>query len=190
MSHDCSIKLLASDARLVEIQKLMTGGFDASDIDYLVLNFTPQDLRREIMNAQIQIAVCRAFGEDEGERYWLEFERAARSALETRVWLESSSKPKTYPGQRLDPQAIKDRADIVSLIERYTRLRRSGRNFLGCCPCHDDRHPSFTVYPEQQSWHCFGCGQGGDVIAFIMLVEHLDFKGALIFLEKQHYGTG
>lgn len=175
-----------ANLQVIEVKELMVGGLDASDVDYLVMNFTSQELRREIANAQLEAAVATAFGEDEAERYWREFSRAAQSAMEVRQWLDSGKRTKTYPGRRLDPQAIKARMDIVALVERYTTLRKGGKNFTGCCPLHDDRHPSLTVYPEQQTWHCFGCGRGGDVFTFIMEIEHTDFLGAVSILGNGH----
>jgi len=77
---------------------------------------------------------------------------------------------------------IKSRIDIVELISDYVRLRRAGRNYLGLCPFHNEKTPSFTVSQERQSWHCFGCGRGGDIFTFIMQHENMDFHEALKFL--------
>ena len=77
---------------------------------------------------------------------------------------------------------IKSRIDIVDLISDYVRLRRAGRNYLGLCPFHNEKTPSFTVSQERQSWHCFGCGKGGDIFTFIMQHENMDFHEALKFL--------
>ena len=78
---------------------------------------------------------------------------------------------------------VKQRTDIVEVIGQYTKLTKAGRTFRALCPFHSERHPSFFVYPEQQSWHCFGaCNTGGDVIAFIMKKENLDFGEALRLL--------
>ncbi len=72
--------------------------------------------------------------------------------------------------------------DIVEVVEGYTTLRKSGSNFSGKCPIHNDKTPSMVVYPDNQSWHCFGCNKGGDVIRFIQSVEGTDFKGAIAIL--------
>ena len=77
---------------------------------------------------------------------------------------------------------IKSRIDIVELISDYVRLRRAGRNYLGLCPFHNEKTPSFTVSQERQTWHCFGCGRGGDIFTFIMQHENMDFYEALKFL--------
>ena len=74
---------------------------------------------------------------------------------------------------------VKERADIVEVIGRYVSLTKAGRTFRGLCPFHSEKHPSFFVYPEQQSWHCFGCNTGGDVFSFIMKRNVLE-KGSKI----------
>jgi len=75
--------------------------------------------------------------------------------------------------------ALKARADFVAIASRYTRLRRVGRQYIGLCPFHSERHPSFYVEPKRKIWKCFGCDRGGDLFAFVMLTENCDFLGAL-----------
>lgn len=77
---------------------------------------------------------------------------------------------------------VKHSADIVSIISDYVPLKRSGRNFVGSCPFHREKTPSFTVSPEKQIFHCFGCGAGGDVFTFIMEMEQLEYPKAVRFL--------
>jgi len=78
---------------------------------------------------------------------------------------------------------IKQKTDIVEVIGQYTKLTKAGRTFRGLCPLHSEKHPSFFVYPEQQSWHCFGaCNTGGDVFSFIMKKENIDFGEVLRLL--------
>ena len=75
---------------------------------------------------------------------------------------------------------VKQKTDIVEVIGQYVSLSKSGRNFRGLCPFHSEKHPSFFVYPEQGSWHCFGaCNTGGDAFSFIMRKEGIDFGEAL-----------
>jgi DNA primase len=75
---------------------------------------------------------------------------------------------------------VKQKIDIAEVIGQYTALKKAGRNLTALCPFHSEKHPSFFVYPEQQSWHCFGaCNTGGDVFAFLMKKEGLDFGEAL-----------
>jgi DNA primase len=81
---------------------------------------------------------------------------------------------------------IKQRTDIVDLISDYISLQKAGRNFKALCPFHVEKHPSFFVFPEQQTWHCFGaCGTGGDVFSFIMKKEGISFSEALQLLASR-----
>jgi DNA primase len=89
---------------------------------------------------------------------------------------------KPSPSQVSDFHSGDSRPDILSVIGRYTSLRRHGREELGLCPLHDDRRPSLRVNPDKGVWYCHPCGTGGDVIRFIQLVEGVDFKGALAVL--------
>ena len=79
-------------------------------------------------------------------------------------------------------EVVKATADIVALVEGYTRLRKSGARFVGLCPFHQEKTPSFGVSPDRGSFKCFGCGEGGDAIAFVEKLENLDFVGAIEFL--------
>jgi len=72
--------------------------------------------------------------------------------------------------------------DILEVVGRYTSLRKVGREELGLCPLHDDRHPSLRVNANKQVWYCDPCASGGDVIRFIQLVEKVSFKEALAIL--------
>lgn len=81
---------------------------------------------------------------------------------------------------------IKSRLDIVEVINTYVPLKKAGRHYKGLCPFHNEKTPSFVVFPENQSWHCFGaCGTGGDVFSFIMQKEKLDFGEALHLLAQR-----
>jgi len=79
----------------------------------------------------------------------------------------------------LDAREVKSRADFVALASRYTSLRRSGRQYAGLCPFHRESNPSFYVHPEKKIFRCFGCGMGGDLFRFVMLIEGCDFLQAL-----------
>ena len=74
------------------------------------------------------------------------------------------------------------RCDIEQIISSYVPLRRRGKNLVGLCPFHNEKTPSFTVYPETESFYCFGCGAGGEVISFIRRIENLDYVEAVRFL--------
>jgi DNA primase len=81
---------------------------------------------------------------------------------------------------------IKDRLDIVEVIQPYVPLKKAGRSFKGLCPFHAEKTPSFVVFPETGTWHCFGaCGTGGDVFTFMMKRENLDFGEALRALAQR-----
>ncbi|MFC1902249.1 DNA primase [Chloroflexota bacterium] len=81
---------------------------------------------------------------------------------------------------------VKQKTDIVEVIGQYATLKKAGRNLTALCPFHSENHPSFFVYPEQQSWHCFGaCNTGGDAFSFIMKKEGIDFGEALRLLAER-----
>ncbi|MDR1472095.1 MAG: DNA primase [Synergistaceae bacterium] len=81
-----------------------------------------------------------------------------------------------------DVREIKSRIDIVDVIGDYVRLRRAGNSLVGLCPFHAEKTPSFYVSQERQTYHCFGCGKGGDIFAFLMELERLSFPEALNLL--------
>lgn len=83
-------------------------------------------------------------------------------------------------------EEVKQRTDIVEIVGQYTSLSKSGRTLRGLCPFHSEKTPSFFVYPDQQSWHCFGaCGSGGDVFSFLMKKEGIGFGEALRLLGER-----
>jgi len=82
-------------------------------------------------------------------------------------------------------ETIRERTDIVTLVSSYLQLKRSGSNHFGLCPFHSEKSPSFSVSEARQSYHCFGCGEGGDVFAFLMKMEGLSFPEAARRLAEQ-----
>ena len=84
------------------------------------------------------------------------------------------------PQEKIDE--IRESADILDFISGYIQLKKSGRNFFGLCPFHIEKTPSFSVNPEKQIFHCFGCGEGGNIYSFIMKMERVSFPEAVEFL--------
>jgi DNA primase len=81
-----------------------------------------------------------------------------------------------------DVETIKDKLDVVDVIGSYIKLEKAGKNFRARCPFHNERTPSFNVSPDRGTYHCFGCGVGGDIFSFVEQFEGVDFRGALQIL--------
>ena len=88
------------------------------------------------------------------------------------------------------PEAFLDelveRSDIVDVVSQYVQLTKKGGNLFGLCPFHNEKTPSFSVSPDKQIYHCFGCGKGGGVVSFIMAIENLSFPDAVRFLAEKN----
>ncbi|MGZ3596708.1 MAG: DNA primase, partial [Syntrophales bacterium] len=76
-------------------------------------------------------------------------------------------------------EEVKRRADIVDLVSEYVTLKKGGKNFLGLCPFHKEKTPSFTVNRDKQIFYCFGCGEGGNVLTFLMKMSEMSFPEAV-----------
>src|SRR3954469_19051959 len=80
---------------------------------------------------------------------------------------------------------VKNRLEITEVVGAYLPLKQAGRNLKAPCPFHQEKSASFMVSPEKGIWHCFGCGEGGDVIKFVMKYEGLDFRTTLEMLARK-----
>lgn len=78
-----------------------------------------------------------------------------------------------------ETELIKERMDLAEVVREYVQLKQVGRHFKGLCPFHQEKTPSFLVSPDKGIWHCFGCGEGGDVISFVQKIEGMEFRDAL-----------
>ena len=88
-------------------------------------------------------------------------------------------------GSRDTKEEIRQRVGILDVVSEYVAVKRSGKSYKGLCPFHAEKTPSFTVSEEFQTWHCFGCGEHGDVFSFLMKIENLTFAEALERLAKR-----
>ena len=84
-----------------------------------------------------------------------------------------------------DIRRVREASDLVSIAGERVVLRQRGRDFWGCCPFHSEKSPSFKIDPTTQLWHCFGCGEGGDVFGFVMKLDDLGFVDAVRELARR-----
>ena len=89
------------------------------------------------------------------------------------------------PFDRIFLDELSARNDIVEIVSQYVQLKKSGANYFGLCPFHNEKTGSFSVSPDKQIFHCFGCGAGGGVITFIMKAEGLTFPDAVRYLAER-----
>jgi hypothetical protein len=82
----------------------------------------------------------------------------------------------------IDIEHLKSRVSIVDIVENFVSLKRHGKDYFGCCPFHNEKTPSFTVNESEQFYHCFGCGESGDVVKFLQDINGWDFKQAAKYL--------
>ena len=81
-----------------------------------------------------------------------------------------------------DKERVRQATDLVALVSETVELRQRGQEFWGCCPFHGEKNPSFKVNPNTGLWHCFGCGEGGDVFSYVQKRENLEFPDAIRYL--------
>lgn len=96
------------------------------------------------------------------------------------------TRDEAHSAEREQIERIKHAVPIERVVGAYVELRSSGNKFVGLCLFHEDHTPSFTIYPETETFHCYGCGAHGDVLNFLQRVEHLSFRQALGVLEGLH----
>ena len=92
--------------------------------------------------------------------------------------------PRNYEAEAVR-ERIREATDIVDLVSEHVQLVKKGRNYSGLCPFHDEKTPSFSVDPDRQFYHCFGCGVGGDVFKFIQEIDRVTFVEAVKFLAER-----
>ncbi|HPS93186.1 MAG TPA: CHC2 zinc finger domain-containing protein, partial [Deltaproteobacteria bacterium] len=86
---------------------------------------------------------------------------------------------------RTQVERVKTSSDILAVVSEYVQLKKKGRSYWGLCPFHSEKSPSFHVDPEKQTYKCFGCDKGGDVITFLMEKKGLSFAEALLELSQK-----
>src|SRR4029078_9111066 len=106
-----------------------------------------------------------------------------------------STRPNSLRNPRVNPtetdmardavQEVRDRTAIVEWFGQQVQLKKTGRSFKGLCPFHQEKTPSFIVFPDSQNFHCFGCGRGGDIFSYYMGTEHVEFREALQELARR-----
>jgi DNA primase len=150
---------MIAHAKIVELPEEVGVGGDVTDF-FVRLGRNSADFERLLADAKpappVPLAVLRPAGTRD------DFHSAERELLER----------------------IKHAVPIEQVVGAYVELRRSGITLVGLCPFHDDHTPSFTVYPETATFHCYGCDADGDVLNFLQRVEHLSFRQALGVLER------
>jgi hypothetical protein len=113
--------------------------------------------------------------------FWLWYSLVVTEAID--LILLSQPKPitKKHNSKHIDIEAIKAKSDIVAVVEGYgIRLRKAGNSFRGKCPMHNGKSfGSLAVYPEDKTWWCYGCNEGGDIFDFIEKMESVDFQEAV-----------
>lgn len=151
---------LLPQAKLVELPAEVGDGGDVTDY-FVRLAKAREDFEELLASAQ---AVPGAGEQEDGEA--------------------PATERKTNAAQREEIERLKHAVPIAELVRKYIELRPSGSTLTGLCPFHDDHKPSFTVYPDQSTFHCYGCGAHGDALSFLREVEGLTFRQALEALER------
>jgi len=155
----------------------MTVLFDMIDVAHLEA-FDYDRLRREKRHAELELSTARYWEIPDDIGYWEQYLEVVTVAISRKRYDDK----KRYPlgnNHRISAADVKERLDIVNIIEQTTELRKTGNRFTGKCPLHNDRSPSLTVYPDQRSWWCYSCNRGGDIFDFIQAYDNVSFPKAL-----------
>ena len=160
--------------------------FDADDVAEILErhNNDTRQLRTAAFNAEKKASFAKMDLDIQSELFYREYASACLLAID----LLRSQKPinisQEIPSKRfVDIEALKSRLDIVEVASRYVRIIKAGGNYRSLCPFHSEKHPSLMIYPDKQTWHCYGaCSTGGDVITLVMKLENIDFKAAVSLL--------
>lgn len=148
--------------------------FDAKDINYLIKNFSIEQLRHEISSARRKL---RGEYEYIKQAVLEDYIKSCQLAIEVSTPYQTANHSNTP--DRVSIASLKARYDLTDYIGQYVELRKSGNKHFGLCPFHGDkRTPSFVVY-EDEHWYCFGCQKSGDLLDFIKEYHHEDTKQAI-----------
>lgn len=156
--------------------------FNDTDVAFIVERFGLEGLREERRKAESQLHIALYMDDDTGIAFYEQYLEIINTGIKLIQF--RTPKQKLISGQ-ISIQQIKGEVDIVSIIEKYLQLRKTSSRFSAICPFHQHKDPnnhSLMIYPESQSWYCFGCLKGGDVIDFIQNAEHCDIKQAAAIL--------
>jgi hypothetical protein len=144
-------------------------------------------LKLGIHHAELKLTLAEIDRDIERITFYSEYILLCDIAIDCIRMVEGDCRLEPIKGQyqQLDVQSLKRNVDIVAIAGRYTKLNKVGADFVGVCPFHSEKTPSFHINTKRQTWHCFGaCNTGGDVISLIMKAEHLDFKAACNELQR------
>jgi hypothetical protein len=149
-----------------------------TDAQLLAARFSLKELNLEAHQADLH---ARPDWDDFG--YWCWYRDTVEQA--NTIKQQTQPKPIVKPGH-IDIDALKQHIDIVAVMESYgIKLKKSGSHFKGLCPFHQEKTPSFMVYPQENRYYCFGCQSNGDIFSLVMQMENLTFREAVARVSAQ-----
>lgn len=156
------------------------GGVSTVDIPGYFLfcltdTYTAGQLREFLHTAELELFAAD-YWDDPTAGWWQEMCETYRQALAQRREIDAKLAAKPRATRRtkrapVDIAELKERIDIVEHVGRYVTLKKEGRNYVGSCPFHHEKTPSFKVFPDRKGWVCFGCGAKGDIVTFYRLIH-------------------